>query len=355
MSKVILKNLTKAFGSVVAVDDLSLAIHDGEFFSILGPSGCGKTTTLRLIAGLETPDAGEIDFDGRRFTRVPPQRRNTGMVFQNYALFPHMTVFENVAFGLKARGVPKREIAPRVHRACELVRLSGLENRPVTVLSGGQQQRVALARALVIRPQILLLDEPLSNLDARLREETRLEIKALQQRLGITTLYVTHDQEEALVLSDRLAVMNQGRCHQVGTPEEIYANPGDRFVATFLGKTNYLEGYLRRSHRGLVVEINPAFRLSVLESQVNGKFDVGQSVAAVIRPEAISLSIGGANGEALRGTVVSRNFTGAAVEYQVEVAGTTLRVVMLNSENSPRFERGQRVLITIPANQVKLL
>ena len=234
MASVRLQNITRKFDDVTAVDDLSLTIQDGEFFSLLGPSGCGKTTVLRMIAGFCIPNAGEIFFDDRNISALPPNKRNTGMVFQNYALFPHMTVFENVSFGLRARKIPVQERRKRVGSALELVDLSGLEKRKVTQLSGGQQQRVALARAIVIEPEILLMDEPLSNLDAKLRRETRDQLQKLQRKLGITTIYVTHDQEEALTLSDRITVLNEGLCQQIGTPDEIRNHPANDFVASFL-------------------------------------------------------------------------------------------------------------------------
>jgi len=234
MASVQLLNITKQFDDVTAVKDLSLTVQDSEFFSLLGPSGCGKTTVLRIIAGFCNPTAGEILFGDRNVSAVPPNRRNTGMVFQNYALFPHMTVFENVAFGLRARKVPGPERRERVSDALKLVDLSGLENRRVTQLSGGQQQRVALARAVVIEPEILLMDEPLSNLDAKLRRDTRDQLRKLQRKLGITTIYVTHDQEEALTLSDRVALLDKGVCQQIGTPGEIRNHPANDFVASFL-------------------------------------------------------------------------------------------------------------------------
>jgi len=234
MASVRLVNVSKRFDSMVAVDNLTLTIQDGEFFSLLGPSGCGKTTVLRMIAGFCIPSAGDIFFNDKNVSTLPPNKRNTGMVFQNYALFPHINVFENVAFGLKARKVPVPESRERVSKALELVNLSGYEGRKVTQLSGGQQQRVALARAIVIEPEILLMDEPLSNLDAKLRRETRSQLRKLQQELSITTIYVTHDQEEALALSDRMAILDKGICQQIGDPEEIKNNPANEFVISFL-------------------------------------------------------------------------------------------------------------------------
>lgn len=247
MARVRLAGIEKSFGAVAAVAELHLDIAEGEFFSLLGPSGCGKTTTLRMIAGFETPERGRILFNDEEVTAKRPNQRNTGMVFQSYALFPHLTVFENVAFGLRARKRPASEITAHVHEALQLVAMNELAQRPVTQLSGGQQQRVALARALAIKPAILLLDEPLSNLDAKLRYTTRSELKRLQRRLGITTIYVTHDQEEALALSDRLAILNHGVLQQVGTPEQIYKDPANLFVMNFIGATNVLSGRVDRS------------------------------------------------------------------------------------------------------------
>ncbi|MDP6053818.1 MAG: ABC transporter ATP-binding protein, partial [Candidatus Latescibacteria bacterium] len=244
MAQVTLNQLTKHFDDTPVVKGISLTVEDGEFFSLLGPSGCGKTTILRMLAGFTFPTSGSIFFDDQDVSHIPPNKRNTGMVFQNYALFPHMTVFENVAFGLRTRKVPRAERADRVAGTLKLVGLSGLEARPVPLLSGGQQQRVALARAVVIEPNLLLLDEPLSNLDAKLREETRDQIRDLQKQLGITTIYVTHDQEEALAVSDRIAVMDDGISQQLDTPDVIFRQPANRFVATFMGKMNLWEGTL---------------------------------------------------------------------------------------------------------------
>jgi putative spermidine/putrescine transport system ATP-binding protein len=242
VSEVVLARLSKAYGHTLAVRDFSLSIAHGEFVALLGPSGCGKTTTLRMIAGFILPTRGEIRIGSRTVTAEPPYRRSTGMVFQGYALFPHMTAAQNVAFGLEMRSVPKPEIARRVADVLRLVRLSGLGERYPKELSGGQQQRVALARALVINPDVLLLDEPLSNLDAKLRHAVRLEIRQLQHQLGLTTVFVTHDQEEALAVADRLVVMNQGAIAQVGTPRELYDAPRSAFVADFIGKSNFFEG-----------------------------------------------------------------------------------------------------------------
>ena len=244
MSRVTLESITKLYPEGGGVRAFSCDIADGEFFAFLGPSGCGKTTTLRVLAGLETLDSGRVLIDGRDVTNVPPEKRNAAMVFQSYALFPHMNVFENVAFGLRARKMPKTEITPRVEESLELVQLTGMGKRRVTELSGGQQQRVALARALAVHPGILLLDEPLSNLDAELRYSTRKQLAELQERVGFTALYVTHDQEEAIELADRIAILKDGTCHQIGTPSEILGSPATPFVESFLERQRQL---LRRS------------------------------------------------------------------------------------------------------------
>jgi spermidine/putrescine ABC transporter ATP-binding subunit len=281
---VALSGLTKSYGPVVAVDHVTLRIGTGEMVALLGPSGCGKTTTLRMIAGLIEPTEGDIVLGGRSITRVPVHRRNIGMLFQNYALFPHMSVGQNVAFGLETRGVRRREAAARVQEALALVQLEGFADRLPGALSGGQQQRVALARALVIEPSVLLLDEPLGALDKGLRETMQVELRQLQQRLGITTVIVTHDQEEALTLADRIVIMRGGRLEQVGTPEEIYARPVSRFVAGFIGASNFLRGHVAgRDGDETLVTIAGGSRLTVPGSPPDGE------VTLVVRPEAIEL------------------------------------------------------------------
>jgi spermidine/putrescine transport system ATP-binding protein len=237
-----LRDVVKRFGEIRAVDHVSLQIRDGEFFSLLGPSGCGKTTTLRMIAGFEYPTSGQVRIHGREMATTPPYQRPVNTVFQSYALFPHMTVTENVAFGLEMKRIPKAEVGPRVQEALEMVRLGGFAGRHPRQMSGGQQQRVALARALVNRPEVLLLDEPLGALDQKLRKELQLELKSLQRRVGVTFIFVTHDQEEALTMSDRIAVMSLGKVLQVGTPTEIYERPTCKFVADFIGETNFIDG-----------------------------------------------------------------------------------------------------------------
>lgn len=358
MSKVILKNLSKFFSETAAVNHIDLEIAQGEFFSLLGPSGCGKTTTLRMIAGFEFPTAGQIFFDDRDVTFLPPHRRNTGMVFQNYALFPHMTVFKNVAFGLEARGVSKPDIKKRVRDALKLVNLADYDHRKVTELSGGQQQRVAIARAIVIEPVILLLDEPLSNLDARLREETRDELRALQRRLGITTIYVTHDQEEALALSDRIAVMKDGVCHQVGAPTEIYQRPIDLFVANFVGHSNILEGRVVKSEAGSAqLEITPPRRPTItLTLAVNGApLAPQQTVAISIRPESIRFANSADDRFNSFPAVIKRiSFAGAFADYQVEAGGQLLRVRQL-AESGSLKKIGETVMLRVSPSDIILL
>jgi len=316
------RRLRKAFGPVVAVDDVSLDAAPGEFVALLGPSGCGKSTLLRMVAGLVEPDGGEIVLAGEDITRVAVHRRNLGLVFQSYALFPHMTVFENVAFGLRRRGVGPPELGPRVERMLELVRLGPLGARYPRELSGGQQQRVALARALVTEPRVLLLDEPLSNLDALLRDEMRVELKRLQERLGITMIFVTHDQAEALVLSDRVVVMEAGRVEQIGRPEEVYRRPATAFVARFLGRANFLAGTVAESGpTGIVVALD-GDRFQVVAVPRSG-LGAGQRVHAVIRQEAIRLEP--AEGAALRpnnfaATVVFHAFAGQTHHYVIQLA-----------------------------------
>jgi spermidine/putrescine transport system ATP-binding protein len=320
-----LKEVCKHFGLVVAVDGLSLFIRDGEFFSLLGPSGCGKTTTLRLIAGFELLTAGEVYIGGRLQGETPPYRRPVNTVFQNYALFPHMSVFGNVAFGLEMQKVRKEEIRQRVLEALEMVRLPRMENRKPGQLSGGQQQRVALARALVNRPSVLLLDEPLGALDLKLRKAMQLELKALQHRVGITFIYVTHDQEEALTMSDRIAVMNQGRVLQVGSPEEIYERPADRFVADFIGETNFLEGQVKGRRAGeAAVVVDGVLTLHVPIERAVG---MGDEVTVAIRPEKISLHAELPDPRAVPGIVREVVYTGTDTRYLVQLTEKTIVTV----------------------------
>jgi len=314
--RVQLTGITKRFGRLRAVDDVSLTIEEGDFFTLLGPSGCGKTTLLRTIAGFYTPDEGEIRFGERVINHIPAHRRETGMVFQNYALFPHLSVFDNIAYGLRARKVARREIASRIGEIIRSVQLEGLEDRSPNQLSGGQQQRVALARALVICPQILLMDEPLSNLDAKLRVSMREEIRRIQKELGITTIYVTHDQEEAMAVSDRIAILNRGRLEQVGTPTEIYFRPENRFAAEFMGSSNILELDVLDYDEGASRITTEAAGQTVL---IRGDKPLGKMVTVSIRPEWIRVVGKPQSGKTniLSGKVVSSTFLGSMVRYRV--------------------------------------
>ena len=329
MSYLVLERLVKRFPSrdaagreTVAVDDVSLSIERGEMVTLLGPSGCGKTTTLRMIAGFEMPSAGRMLLDGREIQQLPPHKRGMAMVFQSYALFPHLSVYENGAYGLRVQTRPDAEVRERVAGALNLVNLRGLENRSPNQLSGGQQQRVALARALVVQPAVLLFDEPLSNLDATLREQMRFQIRALQKRLNITAVYVTHDQAEAMVLSDRVVVMSQGTVRQVGAPHEVYSRPSEAFVAGFLGRANFLPAHVVAPARD-----GGAATLEVagVRFPARGRSEAdGDAVTVVLRPEAITvLEPNGAPPErVLAGTVRRSAFLGPVVEYEVALHGS---------------------------------
>ena len=335
MIEIHLESVTKRFGNVVAVDDVSLDIEAGELYFLLGPSGCGKTTLLRCVAGFWQPDAGRIHFGGRDITDVPPHQRNTGMVFQNYALWPHLTVGENVAFGLRVRKVSRDERHRRVDEALATVQMSAYASRTPNELSGGQQQRIALARALVIEPQCLLLDEPLSNLDAKLRLEMRGEIRRICKQAGLTAIYVTHDQKEALSIADRIAVLNDGRVEQTGTPHELYARPANRFVADFLGETNFVEGELVAADQA-AAEVRTAFG-TIRSATPPSRRAVGDRVVVSIRPE--SVRIGSAEAGAVNvfeGTIGETVYLGELAQHQVTlVGGPTFKVIELNPRIDP--------------------
>ena len=322
-----LENVGKRFGDFVAVDDVSLEVPEGEFLTLLGPSGCGKTTTLRMIAGFESATTGRILLGDRDITRLAPQRRGIGMVFQNYALFPHLNVFENVAFGLRANGVKRADLPRRVDSALELVGLADLSKRRVQDLSGGQQQRIAVARAIAPEPRLLLLDEPLSNLDAAMRERTRTELRALLKRLGMTAIFVTHDQEEAFALSDRIAVMNAGKLQQVGAPEQLYHHPANLFVAGFMGRANLLHANVSGMQGDRVVcETNAGAHIIAVPV---GSVRSGQHVRVLLRPEILTLMA--RTNEALPtdlgGVVSDRRFAGAHTYYQVRLAQDEITVI----------------------------
>ena len=354
-----LRGLTKVFpdhlnpmGEVRAVDDLSLALRVGELVTLLGPSGCGKTTALRMVAGFETPTAGEIRIDGADVTGRPPHRRDTAMVFQSYAIFPHLTVAENVGFGLRTRRVPPAEIARRVSALLDLVQLAGLGERSPDRLSGGQQQRVALARAIITEPKVLLFDEPLSNLDAKLRAEMRGEIRAIQRRVGVTSLYVTHDQTEAMALSDRIVVMRAGRIEQVGTPVEVYARPATRFVADFVGRVNFLAAE-RVGPRAVRVRLGPVTADLTVADGAGGPRDAG---LAVLRPEAIRLRpAAAADPGQPRGRVHRAVYLGDVAEYEVEAGPGSLLVSVANPVADGLFAEGDAVAIALPTHPVAIV
>jgi spermidine/putrescine transport system ATP-binding protein len=304
-----------------AVNHVDLQIHDGEFFSLLGPSGCGKTTSLRMIAGFELPTSGEVLIHGKAMGKTPPYQRPVNTVFQSYALFPHMTIFDNVAFGLQMKGTNKAEIQPRVKEALDMVRLPGYENRKPKQLSGGQQQRVALARALVNRPEVLLLDEPLGALDLKLRKEMQLELKTLQREVGITFIYVTHDQEEALTMSDRIGVMSKGRLLQVGNSSDIYDSPNCRFVADFIGETNFINGKIK-SQPGRMAEVGVGDGL-VLRVDCEQTVAVGTEVSVAVRPEKMHVNAADRSGQenAFQGRVINVVYIGTDTHYGIEMTG----------------------------------
>ena len=340
-----LTGVQKHFGLTVAVEDFNLSTERGEFVSFLGPSGCGKTTTLRMIAGFETPTAGQITLDGGDITYRPPNKRNVGMVFQSYALFPNMTVTDNVGFGLRVRKRPKNHIGPRVRELLDLVHLGDKGARYPYQLSGGQQQRVALARALAFEPQVLLLDEPLSALDAKIRVTLRHEIRTIQRQLGITTVYVTHDQEEALSLSDRVVVMSDGRVEQIGTPFEIYNFPATPFVASFVGTLNVLPAQVIDAREGRLSVGGQEIRIA---KSVEGQ--AGSTVSLALRPEMITLGEGVGGSNHLRGTVADVTFLGSIVRLRIKVAEEM--VITLDVFNEPTLrlpEIGAAIGISFPA------
>ncbi len=350
-----LESLTKRFDDVIAVDDISVEIDPGEFFSLLGPSGCGKTTTLRMVAGFEPPTSGRILLDGTDVGNLPPHRRNVNTVFQSYALFPFLSVAENVAFGMKYKSVPKSEIGTRVSEALELVQLGGYDKRRPNQLSGGQQQRVALARALVLRPSVLLLDEPLGALDAKLRRTLQVELKALQKQVGITFLYVTHDQEEALTMSDRLAVMNHGKAVQVGSPEEVYNEPADAYVADFLGVSNLMDAEVERGG-----DRSRCCRVRLGEFTVEaeaGRLDATGAVKLAIRPERIHLHPHGENGgNRLPGMVERLVFLGSTTQIFVRLAtGAALQTLVRNDGPAIAYSQGTPVSVELPAQALRVL
>jgi iron(III) transport system ATP-binding protein len=367
-----LQNVVKLFGDVSAVDDVTLEIKKGELFFLLGPSGCGKTTCLRIIAGFYRPDSGKLYFDDRLINDVPPHKRNTGMVFQNYALWPHMTVYENVEYGLNVRKLHKDVKKEKVKRALEIVQMTKYADRTANQLSGGQQQRIALARALVIEPDVLLLDEPLSNLDAKLRLEMRQEIKRIHSESNITAIYVTHDQKEALSLADRLAVMNNGKIVQVGAPREVYNFPVDRFVADFIGETNFIKGTLKaKSNQSVVVEsvignIQSIYPPPSLTLPAGGegrggesyhKISEGDALICSIRPESINILNSPMTDKEnqFQGKILNLTYLGNVEEYQLLIEEKMEAKAVLHNPSSVERHPGEEVIVHFEPKDIVLL
>ncbi len=355
-TEVRLIDLRKAFGETEAVKKVNLTIRRGDFFTFLGPSGCGKTTILRMIAGFTRPDQGKILFDEAEVNEIPPWKRNVGMVFQNYALWPHLSVLDNVAFGLRERNLSKTVVSERTHRALVMVNLEGLEKRRPSELSGGQQQRVALARTLVIEPRLLLLDEPLSNLDAKLRIQMRQELVRIQRDLGITSIYVTHDQEEALTLSTRIAVMSKGTVVQVGTPKEIYENPKSQEVADFVGTSNlFMAQVIGKMEDRIHVKTEEGFLLLV-GGQEETSPAIGSNVLLNIRPESLALSLSDETKpeeNRISGVVRASAYLGSLVQYEVEVSeGKRVKVNVINPRKKALIHEGEKVFVTFSLEDI---
>lgn len=350
---VVLSHISKAYTgqsrkSVLAVDDVSLEIPSGQFVTLLGPSGCGKTTILRMIAGFEAPSSGDISIGGERITDVSPDRRDTAMVFQSYALFPHLSIQENIAYGLKIKKINHSEIKNRVEEMLNLVGLSGLETRCPNQLSGGQQQRVALARALIMQPSVLLFDEPLSNLDAKLRVQMRGEIRRLQRKMGITSIYVTHDQAEAMSMSDRIVIMKSGKLEQSGTPWEIYNKPVSEFVADFIGMANIVEGKVIEieGNTAIVETLGHAFRVAATE-----EITVGSEVKVVLRPETVALS----TETGIPGKVEASVYMGASQDYKIRVGKVLLTVIVYNPVQQKVFPEGSDIFLQCNEHQLHIV
>jgi len=353
MISIRIQQLTKRFGAVTALDRIDLTINGGELFFLLGPSGCGKTTLLRTMAGFYKPDEGHIWFGDDDVTNLPPHKRNTGMMFQSYALWPHMTVAENVAFGLEERKIPRTEINRRVSEALASVRMGEYGQRRPNELSGGQQQRVALARALVVRPRCLLLDEPLSNLDARLRLEMRAEIRRIAKEFQLTTVYVTHDQKEALSIADRIALLDGGRVVQVGTPRELYRRPRTVAVANFIGETDFIPGTVKRANGDQVVATTEFGDFAGTSSERSTPPSAGAPVSVLVRPECWSVSASHRPGNCVRGMVTATTYLGDVAQHDVVCGARTLRVLELNPRETGAANR--EVFLTAEPADVVIL
>ena len=358
-AEVRLQRISKSYGDQRVVRDVSLSIRAGEFFTFLGPSGCGKTTLLRMIAGFVEPDEGSLYLDDQRVNQVPPWRREVGMVFQNYALWPHMTVFENVAFGLRERRVSRAEVKTRVANALAQVDLKGTEDRRPSQLSGGQQQRVALARTLIIQPRVLLLDEPLSNLDAKLRVEMRLELLKLQREIGLTTIYVTHDQEEALAMSNRIAVIHRGQVIQEGVPREIYEQPANDFIAGFVGQSNLIDGEIFDvTGERIVIELADRSKVKLCHAEAFDPAQVGGRVLLSLRPEAIELREKDFRSDGairIEGKILASAYQGAAIEYEIAALGQALKARVTNPKGKQQFQRGDDIALTFVEEDIMIV
>ncbi|MVA82375.1 polyamine ABC transporter ATP-binding protein [Agrobacterium vitis] len=344
-----LSHCRKAYGDVIVLDDVSLQVKNGEFITVLGPSGCGKTTTLRMIGGFIIPDSGRVSIRGREVTHLPPYKRNIGVVFQNYALWPHMTVAEILSFGLRIRKLPREEFVRRVDRALGMVQLTGLKDRYPRELSGGQQQRVAMARALAIDPEVIILDEPLSNLDRRLREELRIELKRLQRSLGVTMLFVTHDQEEALSMSDQVVVMQSGKIQQIADPRTVYERPANRFVAGFLGSANFMNGELVQNTQESKAEIKLG-NGAIVTAHAPAAKPTGEKVTVIVRPEWLVLERQGTDLTAnqLEGTVSDVVYEGSAIRYGIHLTHNPEAPIFLQERsNADILNPGDKVRINV--------
>ncbi len=351
-----LENITKVFpprggvSEVTAVNNVNLDIAKGDLVTLLGPSGCGKTTTLRMIAGFEFPTTGKITLDGEQINSLPPHKRDMSMVFQSYAIFPHLNVSENIAYGLNVHKLPKKEITERLNKVLELVHLEGYGHRAPNQLSGGQQQRVALARALVMEPKVLLMDEPLSNLDAKLREEMRTEIRRIQKDLNITSVYVTHDQIEAMTLSDRIVVMNEGIIEQIGTPVEVYRYPNSRFVANFIGRANFVPGRILDQHDGKVTV--ESLGKTIKLSNVRRDFNKNEEVTLIVRPEMVEVK---KSGGLYDGTIRRAVYLGNVIEYDIDISGELITGVETDPMEMTLLSEGEKVTIDFAQSCIQVL